>query len=118
VTRRSGVAFQHPTHLPHQSVVSGAQYLDAVFAQAQSAKARKSTKNCERGIQKLKRSRRRLGGWVKGWAKDMKNGYTTIILIESERPLSVYITNADSATAFGSADAINFAWPIYLCKAG
>jgi len=50
--------------------------------------------------------------------KDMKNGYTTIILIESERPLSVYITNADAATAFGSADAINFAWPIYLCKAG
>jgi len=43
VTRRAGIAFQNATHLPHQRVVSGAQHLDAVFAQAQSAKARKST---------------------------------------------------------------------------
>jgi len=55
VTRRASIAFQDTPHLPHKRVVSGAQHLNAIFAQAQSA--------------------------METW---MKDGYTTIILIESQ----------------------------------
>lgn len=64
MTRRASIAFEDTSHLPHQRVVSGAQHLNAIFAQAQSAMEEK--KNEEE--------------------TSMKNGYTTIILIESQWP--------------------------------
>lgn len=65
MTRRAGIAFEDTSHLPHQRVVSGAQHLNAIFAQAQSAMYVEEEEKKE---------------------TSMKNGYTTIILIESQWP--------------------------------
>lgn len=65
MTRRASIAFEDTSHLPHQRVVSGAQHLNAIFAQAQSAMEENQKEEEE---------------------TSMKNGYTTIILIESQWP--------------------------------